>query len=471
MTRPGKRRCVWSVCHNLFKPDVFHLFSIGEGIAYGSSTITYQISGAPVSAFRVALSEEYFNVEFTGKDVRNWQKTAEGYLVQLHTPVSGSYTLLGTCERPFKAQGDTLTFTGARPLDAQMEQGYTLVVSTYQFQVDPVNVSPGLLPLETAEVPSEFRLFFDAPILTAYRYTSRPFNLQLALKPLAQGETLNLVVDRAVLKTRISKEGEVLTDAKYFVKSRGNPHLRLTLPAGTTLWSATLNGSTVVPVKDGEANLIPLPQRSDPNAVQTLELKLASRSKEASQIMVAVPVVGAPVLLAEWKVEPDTGQRLVYRNGSLAPAAGVADASGFAGLARLFGGSGGGESLMQLVLALALVVFAVWVWRWASSAGTYRFSARHAGGALIGVGALALAFVILALLGEAASREHQPISGGLSFLAPVQQTDSALTVEVANLRNEFCFGRALGQAWRPSWPCSFGAMLLFVPRDGRARRS
>ncbi|MDB6030349.1 MAG: hypothetical protein JWM16_687, partial [Verrucomicrobiales bacterium] len=89
--------------------DGLHIFSVGEGIAYGSSTINYQISGAPVSAFRIALSDEYFNVEFAGKDVRNWQKTAEGYLVQLHTAVSGAYTLLVTCERPFKAQGDTLT--------------------------------------------------------------------------------------------------------------------------------------------------------------------------------------------------------------------------------------------------------------------------------------------------------------------------------------------------------------------------
>ncbi|HVO33881.1 MAG TPA: hypothetical protein VMU17_08190, partial [Elusimicrobiota bacterium] len=121
--------------------DVFHLFSIGEGIAYGSSVLNYVVSGAPVSAFRVELSDEYFNVEFTGKDIRNWQKTDGGYVVQLHTPVSGSYTLLATYERPFKAQGETLTFTGARSLDAQSEQGHTLIISAYQFKVTPADVS------------------------------------------------------------------------------------------------------------------------------------------------------------------------------------------------------------------------------------------------------------------------------------------------------------------------------------------
>ena len=442
--------------------DVFHLFSIGEGIAYGSSTINYVISGSPVSVLRVQLSDEYFNVEFTGKDVRNWQKTTNGYVVQLHTPVSGAYTLLATCERPFKAQGETLTFTGARPVDAQSEQGHTLVVSAYQFQVKPVNVSPGLLALETAEVPAEYRLFFDAPILAAYHYTARPFNLQLALSPLAQGETLSLVVDRAALTTRISKDGEVITDVRYFVKNRGNPHFRLVLAEGTTLWSVTVNGATVVPVKEDVANLIPLPQRADPNAVQILDLKLASRSKTPKRVTAAAPVVTAPVLLAEWNVQPDTGQRLVYRGGSLAPAGGVADASGFAGLARTFRG----EALLQLFMMLALIVFALWAWRWAAREGTQRYSVRHLGGALVGIGAITLAGVFLLMLSERASHQNQFVPGQLSFLAPVQQSGSALTVEVANVRDQLSFWTGLGRAWPALLALFVWAYAFIRPRDG-----
>jgi hypothetical protein len=201
--------------------------------------------------------------------------------------------------------------------------------------------------------------------------------LQLALSPLAQGDTLSLVVDRAALTTRVSKDGEVITDARYFVKNRGNPHFRLVLPEGTTLWSVTVNGATVVPVKEGAANLIPLPQRADPNAVQILDLKLASRSTTPKRVTVAAPVVTAPVLLAEWNVQPDTGQRLVYRGGSLAPAAGVADASGFVGLARMLRDrSRGAVSHGAGVDACSLF----WVWRWAVREKTPRFSTRHLGG-------------------------------------------------------------------------------------------
>ena len=426
--------------------DAFHLFSIGEGVAYGSSVINYLVSGAPVSTFRVELSDEYFNVEFTGKDIRNWQKTAGGYVVQLHTPVSGSYTLLATYERPFKPQGETLAFTGARPLDAQTEQGHTLVISAYQFQVKPVDVSPGLLPLEPAEVPSEYRLFFDAPILAAYRYPARPFSLKLALSPLAQGNSLNQVVDRASLATRISKEGQVITEVNYYVKSRGNPHFRLTLPPGAQLWSATVNGAAVVPVIDKEANLIPLPHDANPDAVLEIQLKLAQTS-DARRVTVAAPIVAAPVMLAEWKLAPDVGRRLIYRSGTLTPAGGVPDISGFAGWTKIFSGQEAGRAWTLILSAFVLLGAALVVWRWATRGDVWKYSARHLGGAAIGLAALVLAGIMFTNLSVLVGAENSSVSREVSFLAPVQQAASALKVEVSNVVDETTALGFLGYGW------------------------
>jgi hypothetical protein len=420
--------------------DVLHLFSIGEGIAYGCSVINYVVSGAPVGSFRIELSNEYDNVEFTGKDIRNWQKVSGGYVVQLHTPVAGPYTLLATYERPCKAQGETLSFTGAHPLDAQSEQGYTLVTSAYQFQVKPADISPGLLPLEIGEVPPEYRLFSDAPVLAAYRYSARPFHLTLTLSPLAQGDSLNQIVDRASLETRISKEGQAVTSVRYFVKNRGNPHFRLTIPAGAQLWSASVNGAEAVPVSDGAASLIPLPQSADPNAVLELDLKLAAPSGDPARVVLEAPVCDAPVMLAEWQLEPDTGQRLIYQNGSVMPAGGVPDVSGFAQLARLFAGQDwrhsiahtptgitlpapvqqAGSMLRVSVLNVAdkttaaavlgwvwpaLLGLAVWLFGWAAGGAWLQFASRVSGWTLLAWGALripngALTFfwVVLAFL-------------------------------------------------------------------------
>jgi hypothetical protein len=431
--------------------DAFHLFSIGEGIAYGSSVMNYVVSGAPVSVLKVELSDEYFNVEFTGKDIRNWQKTEGGYLVQLHTPVSGPYTLLATYERPFKAQGETLAFTGARPLDAQSEQGHTLIISDYQFKVDAADVSSGLLLLEPGEVPPEYRLFFDAPILKAYRYAARPFNLKLALSLRVQGDSLSQVVDRASLMTRISKEGQVITDVRYFVKNRGNPNFSVTLPEGTQLWSATVNGATVVPVLDVRTNtsisaaadngrsrveksmLIPLPQRADPDAVLEIQLKLATRSNDPERVTIAAPVVAAPVMLAEWHLEPDSGRRLIYRDGSLTPVGGVPDVSGFAGWVRIFSSEEAGKARTSLIVALVLVGSALVVWRWAARGGVHKYSARHLGGLTLGLVALVMAAICVGQFNEVAGRQARSLPMNVTFLAPVQQASSPLIVELENV--------------------------------------
>jgi len=425
-----------------FQVDAFHLFSIGEGVAYGSSVLNYVISGSPVSAFKVELSSEYSNVEFAGKDLRSWAKTEGGYLVQLHTPVSGPYTLLASYERAFKAQGDTLSFTGARPLDTQTESGHTLVISAYQFQVKPVSVSPGLMPLETGEVPPEYRLFFDAPVLAAYRYAARPFDLKLQLSPLAQGDSMSQIVDRAALTTRISKEGQILTDAQYFVKNRGNTHFRLVPPPDTQLWSATINGASVVPVTDGSANLIPLPQQADPNAVLAIHVKLASRAPDARTLEVATPTVAAPVMLAEWKITPDTAQRLAYRSGSLTPVGGLVDATGFGGLVRMLQIETG-VTLAIFISAVGLFVLAVIVWRAGLKSTVVQGSTPHSTAIIVGTISFLIAVVALMNLANIAGRHNVTPPSDISFLAPVQQPGTSLTAEVSNLPVE-------PTAWSPS---------------------
>ncbi|HEY3913336.1 MAG TPA: hypothetical protein VGN61_02520, partial [Verrucomicrobiae bacterium] len=315
-----------------------------------------------------------------------------------------------------------------------------------QFQVKPVDVSAGLLPLEPAEVPSEYRLFFDAPILAAYRYPARPFSLKLQLSPLQQGDSLNQVVDRASLETHVSKEGQVLTDVRYFVKSRGNPRFSVTLPPGAQLWSATVNGAAVVPVLDKNANLIPLPQGANPDAVLEIQLKLA-QTNDARRVTVAAPIVAAPVMLAEWKLEPDTGRRLIYRNGSLTPVGGVPDISGFAGLARIFSSQEAGRAWTLMVVAFAMLASALVVWRWAARGDATKYSARHLGGLVIGLAALLLAGVMLEQLTELTGLENSSLPRDVSFLAPIQQAQSALTVEVANVADETSMVGFIGYGW------------------------
>jgi len=431
--------------------DVFHLFSVGEGAAYGSTVIQYVVSGAPISRLHVDLSPEYSNVEFTGKDIRNWQKSDQGYDIFLHTPVTGDYTLLATYERPFNPQGETIAFSGARPADAASEHGYTIVISAFQFQVEPVKVSPGLTRLEPGEVPETYRLFFDAPILAAYRYTARPYELRLALKPLAQVETAALAVDRAVLETAVSKEGQVLTSARYFVKNRGRPHLGLAVPDSVRLWSVTVNGRSVVPIRSGSTNLIPI-QAAGSDALTEVAVKLASKAPRPRRVSLVAPAVDAPVLWTQWKIEPDQGRRLVWAGGDLRPA-------------KLAGYSSGSARLgVWAGAAFALLCFIATGWglrRLVPSDGSPSRTRLWIGGGfcllLAGAGAAALLAAALSL-----AANTPPVSLALS--APVREAGSLLRVEV---RNEPLHPSTWSQLLR-LWPALFALAALAWGRLGKS---
>jgi hypothetical protein len=258
---------------------------------------------------------------------------------------------------------------------------------------------------------------------------------------------LSQVVDRASLTTRISKEGQVVTTARYFVKNRGHPHFKLSLPPDTQFWAATVNGISVVPVADAGANLIPLPPGNDPNAVLTVDLKLASRSKNPSRLSLALPRADVPVMLAEWKLEPDTSQRLVFRRGSLTPTGGVGDGSGFSQLARVLRGDEADAAWIDFAAVLALLVAALVAWSWASAAGVSRFSARQIAGLVLGL--LALLFAVTASVKFAAlvDRERVVLPPAITLLAPMQQPGSGLNVELENIADKISVLTFVRIAW------------------------
>lgn len=448
--------------------DTLHLFSVAQGIAYGSSLFNYAIAGAPVSVLRVEAPTNYSNVEFVGDEIRGWNPTTNGYEIQLHTPVSGAYSLLATYDMKFNGTGDVMAFDGLTPLGVQSEQGYVVVVSAHQFKTEPVNVSGGLIPLEKGEVPVEYRLLLDAPMLAAWQYTSRPYVARLRLTSLGQGGTVNQVVDRATFRTRISSEGNALTDIKYLVKSKGYAHLRITVPESATLWSAKVQGREVVPVTDQSSTLIPLPQNVVPNTIIPVDIKIAAKAENERQIPLALPKVEAPILLADWQVSPDEGRRLIFEKGVLAPQYGTPDVSGFAWISRLVNGQWGPEPKAMLWgLAFALLIGSI-VWHWATGEGTHRFGVKNSLGGLIGVVGVLFVLVALGWLAALAGNRILQPHAALSFMIPVQAAGTELAV---NLQNVAVSEQGAGMF--SAWPVVFGLVVwgyMFLNQRGLTRR-
>ncbi len=434
--------------------DAFHLFTVGEGLAYGSSVLNYQISGSPVSLLSIQAPAEYSNLEFVGRDVRNWKKTDSGFEVHLQSPVFGAYTLLATYDRKFNAAGDRVDFTGIRPAGVQSEQGSVVVVSEYPFELEPSQQSSGMTRLDPGEIPASQRLLFDAPILAAYQYPGRPFALQLELKSLAQGETVQQVVDRAALESRISKEGEVVTHARYFVKSKGHSHFRLTMPEDARLWEARVHGARVVPVADAKDTLIPLPTHVDPSTILPVEVWVAARSADRKRVTVRLPVLASAVVLSEWNLIPDEAHRLIYRRGTLAPADTLRDNSGFAWILHRIRGGFDSDWAIHVALSLGALLAGALLLRWASGAGAYRCSARNLIGTVLGAAAIVAGVFLVVLWMKFAWVHPLKVDPQLTLAAPIQAAGQDVSIEMRNLPlKDF-----EPSAWS-LWPALLGGLL------------
>ena len=298
--------------------DVFHLYTVKEGILYGSVLLNYFVVGAPATEWRIAVPAAAGNIDVVGQGVqRDWRREGQEVVVSLHQPVLGASTVLVTFEEPMSAGGGTLEPGEVKPVGVQAERGYIEVVSPLQVKFDVRRSEGGLLRLEPMELPAEFRLLASSPALAVYQYASRPFRLQVGVQWYGQAETVEQVVDYARLSSHVSRDGQVSTDAEYFVKTHGRKALRLVLPAGVRLWEARVDGEVAGAQVDGEEILVPLPARANANDPVRVVLRLGQPAgPSGSRVHLVAPRILASTVTTEWTLRADPGRVLVPAGGT-----------------------------------------------------------------------------------------------------------------------------------------------------------
>jgi hypothetical protein len=393
--------------------DVFHLYSLKTGAVYGSVLMNFFVVGSPATEWKISVPEGIGNIDVTGQNVgRDWRRDGNTVIVPLSRPVLGAGTLLLTFEQPMSARGGTLSPGEVRPLDVQGERGFVQIVSP--LQVNHKSTSEGVLAIDPSEIPTEFRLLSSAPTLGSWQYTARDFKIGMEIEWFEPGETIGQVVDFQKLTSRISRDGQWVTDARIFVKTRGRSALRMVFPEGAVLWEAKVNGEAVNARSDGGEMLVPLPSQLDPNQAVEVSLRYGARAAHPRHPVLTAPELDAPVVIGEWTVTGDEGRKLVPRGGTADLVKQVLAEDGWQWLAR----HRLGAALLFLAGSAAMLL----------GAGTPG-GARRIAGVVCG-----LLFVMLAVgLGFSATVTSRAGSDVLEYAAPVVAADAAITVEVGNV--------------------------------------
>lgn len=396
--------------------DVFHLYSLKEGVVYGSVLFNFFVVGAPASEWRIEVPEAVGNVDVVGQNVRrDWRREGNVLVVTLHQPVLGSATLLVTFEQPMSARGGTIHPGELRPLGVQGERGFIQVVSPLQVKHTINRAEGGLLKLEPLELPPEFRLLTSSPSLAVYQYTARPFTLEMGLEWYPRAETVEQVVDYAKLTSQVSREGQVVTTAQFYVKTRGRKALRMSLPNGAALWEARVDREVVTAGRDGDQMLLPLPARANPNDPVEVTLRIGQPAKGSGRdVVIAAPKLTVPVVINEWTVNRDIGRLLVPHAASAELTNQALTENGFEWLAR--------HELTSTVMLLLATVLAALLVR--------GDSVWKLGGCL---GACVLAVVVALSLALNVLAGSRPNAEVLNYAATMIPAGEEASIHVSNL--------------------------------------
>lgn len=439
--------------------EIFHLFSLGDGVMYGSSAVTYHVTGSPVKEFKLNIPSDYQNVEFIGRDMRTWKQEGNIWTVSLQEKAIGDYTLLVTYDRQFADEGDALPVSGIETVGTESEVGYIALSGAAKLAVTGTpELDASLIPIERLEIPSSYHSLINAPVLMAYKYVSKPHQATVAIARLPTQPILSQVADHTVLSTRMSEAGEAVTTASYFVKNTSSQYLGITLPAKAKLWSARVDGDEVQVLNSDETTgtvLIPLSRHQDPNLPSVVQVTYAEGGtplKDTGMISLTAPSSAAQSVFARWQLHLPEGYTATQYDGNMASADAL-QKLGVGGFFRMLRTSG--EHILQLggswlaltfgcLLAASLALFSIGRRRWVIPS------------LLLGPAVLILVLAF-APVHFANGNQLRPVLEPLKeIVAPIQQTTFTKVVNLAQS------GLVVSLDVAPSWLGSGGSLLILL---------
>lgn len=234
------------------------LVAVGDGILIGRERIHFNILHTGVRVLKLTLPPKVSILEVKGDRVRDWRVTDGDLTVALASEVIGDFALNVTYEQAGVAMDAPVSLPVLRAADVVREKGHIGVVALANVELSAPRLE-GATAIDVRELPPELLAMTGQPVLLAYRYVAETFDVPLAIKKHEDVDVLVTIVDSALVTTMQTMDGRRITKVVYNVRNNRKQFLRLTMPDGVEIWSASVSGKSIRPARDDEGRvLVPL---------------------------------------------------------------------------------------------------------------------------------------------------------------------------------------------------------------------
>jgi hypothetical protein len=277
---------------------------LGEDSTSLSANVTLDVTQGAAKEAHIQIPDNVTINQVQGALVADWSMKPGELLVTFLEPVeqSASFVITGEANLPREGQ---IEIPLLRLANVERETGGigVDVLSAGEIKEDSVKVQ-GLQRADGSDLgePVSGR---QSPALLAFRARSGdakpPRSLQLSVSRYTQQAVLLANVQEARYRVLLTKDGKSLVEARYAVRNNQRSFVKITLPPGATLWSASLSGKPIRPGSGPDASLLlPLSKvRSGEDApefaVEVVYFTSATPWTDKGRLKLALPALDLPI--------------------------------------------------------------------------------------------------------------------------------------------------------------------------------
>jgi len=291
--------------------EVYTLVGVGDGLLTATTTIQHTILFAGVDVLRVDIPDGMTLLDVTGAGIREWTTDDKGDLtVNLNYAAEGSYPLTLRLEKLVGEGSLTVEAPLVRPLGVERAKGWVGVEARGNLEVHGGDATAAS-PVDVRSLPGSILGITSNPVLLGYKYLGNKSTIPLVVQQHEDVDVLVTLLDKAQATTMWTLDGRRLTSVAYQVRNNRRQFLRLNLPAGAELWSASVGGRAVQPARSSDGHvMIPLVRSQASGgslsafSVEVVYVEDGAKpsAKGAGHFAAQLPTADAPTTYVAWTV-------------------------------------------------------------------------------------------------------------------------------------------------------------------------
>jgi hypothetical protein len=243
-----------------FRARISSSIGLGEEVSSISSVVRIEVLQGLAREVTLALPAGLVVNQVNGPTVADWESINGRLRVRLLDPVATELSFVVQGESRLPADGD-ITVPLVRAPAAERESGGVAISVLGAGEIERHQMR-GLEAADIADLP-DISAGRESPTTVAFRLRptagSDSRSLGISVKRYTPQAVLIANVEEARYRALASEDGLLLVEAQYAVRNNQRSFLKITLPQGATIWSASVAGKPVRPgVAEGEAVLLAL---------------------------------------------------------------------------------------------------------------------------------------------------------------------------------------------------------------------